>query len=1233
MFSALIQLFILLLVVCVYTAAEPFRRSTQSRIQQISNDLAAAKRPPSSGGWRRGTVRPHTIPHTATTGAGAGAGGDVKLLDIVLAASIDGHFHALNRTTGELIWSMTDDLSYVQSPKDPNTDSIPPIASQSPLYNLVRSDHKVLLDSDYDEDEETYVVEPQTGDIFVMEPFASADTPVERLGYSVPQIVELSPFKPPGDDERMFIGKKTTSLISLDLLTGRILGVYGERCTWDDNESGEVGGAGEVDVDTLLDDLDGTKEIPKKQRPVEVVIGRTDYHLSVHVKGKGVVQNLSFTKYGPNNVHRSIQSAWTRSPDTTYFQPGTDGKLFSFANGGILRVEYTYPMVVAVFDAVFLPTKRDPILLLQPTPRLSDLSTSSTADMDAREVTFVGRVDDSLFALSHTRYPLVVFTTPGKKSLPRIEDGGKTLPKDSQSAERCLDLDCFVGTRLSQTAARSGLSRLLEDAHTLLIEGSAGVEDAPGVEFDGGDEIASRSRSQPQSQSPKQVQTETQTRNAQKPGTIDAPRPTRTTNTTSHARPHVHVDEPSKEAVPEATPSHRTSLRALASEWVAAWAGMSGVILSSIMFGLGLGVRKGRGKVWKVFGARFGEEVKGPSSEDVPSPALEEKEKEDEGEEEEDTPPPVPPKPYSLSKMNVNPYHITDDSRPPPPPKEPAGKRIRPRKRSGLPGSVSAIVLPTINPSGKLNRSISTGDINAEEENPEETEQEEPVQDVELKQDEKVEAVTKKKVRRGGRGRRGKGKSKEEDVGSGGDGAEEGAPGISGALSEGSESFVKIEKAAVARSSLVLSEDVLGYGSHGTVVYKGQFQGRSVAVKRLLHDFVTLAEREVDLLKESDDHPNVIRYYYQERRENFLYIALELCPCSLADLVERPAAHPTVSGSFDAKRALGQVTAGLKHLHALKIVHRDIKPQNILVSARGAMLISDFGLCRKLEVDQTSFMPTVWGGAAAGTAGWRAPEILRGEVKLDEPGLDVSSGGTGGSSSGGTNGSAGAGVAGMRLTRSVDVFALGCLFFYVLSGGDHAYGERYERDINIMRNQKRLEWLERLGEEGMEAIDLIGRMLSFEPKARPDTTACLMHPFFWNPGRRLAFLQDASDRFEIMERDPREPGLVALETGAFDIIGADWQRKLDKMFIDNLGKFRKYDVKSVQDLLRALRNKKNHYQDLPDNVKRHLGPLPEGFLSYFTRRYPKLFLHVYSVVADSPLRRESMFRSYFVLDE
>lgn len=270
MLPALIHLCILVAIICA--AAEPFRRSTHASLQRFSNDLATAKRPSSNSLWRRGQKPPPMRPHSFAGPSTAGQ--DIKLLDIVLAASIDGHFHALNRTTGELIWSMADDLEYLQSPRDPNTDSAPPITAQSPLYNLVRSDHRSLVDSDDgDEDDETYVVEPQTGEVYVMQPLAPADAPVERLGYSLPQLVELSPFKPPGDDERIFVGQKTTSLISLDLLTGRILGVYGERCAWDDNESTEE--AAPVDVNAMLDDLDGTNELPKKQRPVEVVVGRT----------------------------------------------------------------------------------------------------------------------------------------------------------------------------------------------------------------------------------------------------------------------------------------------------------------------------------------------------------------------------------------------------------------------------------------------------------------------------------------------------------------------------------------------------------------------------------------------------------------------------------------------------------------------------------------------------------------------------------------------------------------------------------------------------------------------------------------------------------------------------------------------------------------------------------------------------------------------------------------------
>lgn len=303
---------------------------------------------------------------------------------------------------------------------------------------------------------------------------------------------------------------------------------------------------------------------------------------------------------------------------------------------------------------------------------------------------------------------------------------------------------------------------------------------------------------------------------------------------------------------------------------------------------------------------------------------------------------------------------------------------------------------------------------------------------------------------------------------------------------------------------------IAGYGSHGTVVFRGSLQGRAVAVKRLLADFVTLASREVSLLQESDDHPNVIRYYYQEAHAGFLYIALELCPASLADLIETPNrdAWRHIAVNFDPKKALQQVTNGLRHLHELKIVHRDIKPQNILVTTKGIqsnsgrisrggnyrMLISDFGLCKKLDVDQTSFLPTANGAMAAGTVGWRAPEILSGEVKLNEfvDDQSQSSGGStatvqGNASISSTSSSNSISTKrSTRLTKRVDIFALGCLYYYTSTGGGHPFGDRYEREVNIMKNAKNLELLERFGEEGTEAMDLIEKMLNPLPPGRYD---------------------------------------------------------------------------------------------------------------------------------------------------
>jgi len=264
----------------------------------------------------------------------------------------------------------------------------------------------------------------------------------------------------------------------------------------------------------------------------------------------------------------------------------------------------------------------------------------------------------------------------------------------------------------------------------------------------------------------------------------------------------------------------------------------------------------------------------------------------------------------------------------------------------------------------------------------------------------------------------------------------------------------------------------LGYGSHGTVVYEGSFLGRAVAVKRLVRDHVALVESEVSLLKDADDHPNIIRYFYQAVDEYFLYIALALCPASLADIIEQPDQFYEIADSFNPKRAVREITSGLKYLHSLDIVHRDIKPQNILVSSvkQGEssghrMLISDFGLCRKLETCRASYSPTVSCAIGGGTLGWRAPEILRRETRATTSNNVWT-------------------MIEIQLTKSVDIFSLGCLYYYCLTSGEHPFGDHYEREVNILRDQMSLQGLGWLSKDDPEAVYLITAMLAPEAAER-----------------------------------------------------------------------------------------------------------------------------------------------------
>lgn len=82
---------------------------------------------------------------------------------------------------------------------------------------------------------------------------------------------------------------------------------------------------------------------------------------------------------------------------------------------------------------------------------------------------------------------------------------------------------------------------------------------------------------------------------------------------------------------------------------------------------------------------------------------------------------------------------------------------------------------------------------------------------------------------------------------------------------------------------------------------------------------------------------------------------------------------------------------------------------------------------------------------------------------------------------------------------------------------------------------------------------------------------------------RLSFLRDTSDRIELEDRETNL--LKALESIAPLALGTEWDEKLEPIFIANIGRYRRYKYDSVRDLLRVMRNKLNHYRELPKEIQ------------------------------------------------
>lgn len=82
--------------------------------------------------------------------------------------------------------------------------------------------------------------------------------------------------------------------------------------------------------------------------------------------------------------------------------------------------------------------------------------------------------------------------------------------------------------------------------------------------------------------------------------------------------------------------------------------------------------------------------------------------------------------------------------------------------------------------------------------------------------------------------------------------------------------------------------------------------------------------------------------------------------------------------------------------------------------------------------------------------------------------------------------------------------------------------------------------------------------------------------------------------------------------------------------MDSLGKQRKYTGARLLDLLRALRNKRNHYEDMPESLRKTVGPLPDGYLGFWTRRFPNLLITCWNVVYNVQWDDTDRFREYYI---
>ncbi|KAF4572537.1 negative regulator of the PHO system [Pleurotus pulmonarius] len=288
----------------------------------------------------------------------------------------------------------------------------------------------------------------------------------------------------------------------------------------------------------------------------------------------------------------------------------------------------------------------------------------------------------------------------------------------------------------------------------------------------------------------------------------------------------------------------------------------------------------------------------------------------------------------------------------------------------------------------------------------------------------------------------------------------------------------------------------LGEGTYATV-YKGRSRTTNeiVALKEIHLDAEegtpSTAIREISLMKELK-HVNIVRLYDVIHTETKLTLIFEYADQDLKKYMDqhgdRGALDPNTVRSF-----MFQLLKGTAFCHENQVLHRDLKPQNLLINRKGELKLGDFGLARAFGVPVNTFsneVVTLW---------YRAPDVLLGS---------------------------------RTYSTSIDVWSCGCIFAEMISGTPLFRGrDNQDQLLHIMRvigtpseatlrkiaqdspevtlkqfpRYPKMPFQQILPKASPQAIDLLERLLKFDPAERISASEALSHPYFTSTTSQIPY--------------------------------------------------------------------------------------------------------------------------------